>query len=150
MNRPKFIFFYNFTTEIEGSVKPSVFVVEGTFSRKTEGLIDGSLVAVIIALSVVIIFIGFGCFLRIKYKPTKENPESKYMKYFLVKKKRYSECANNKKLGIKFNTHFKEFKEEAGKLLKHDKKSLFSYNHARKQKRGILTALTDEIVHLVG
>ena len=125
--------------------------MEGTFSRKTEGLIDGSLVAIIIALSVsVIIFTGFGCFLRIKYKPTKENPESKYMKYFLVKKKRYRECANNQKLGIKFNTHFKEFKEEAGKLLKHDKKSLFSYNHARKQKRGILTALTDEIVHLVG
>ena len=88
-------FFYDFTTEIEGSVKPSVFVVEGTFSRKTEELIDGSLVAIIIALSVVIIFIGLGCFLRIKYKPTKENPESKYMKYFLVKKKRYSECANN-------------------------------------------------------
>ena len=99
--------------------------MEGTFSRKTEGLIDGSLVAIIIALSVVIIFIGLGCFLRIKYKPTKENPESKYMKYFLVKKKRYSECANNttKSWGIKFNTNFKEFKEEAGKLLKHDKKS---------------------------
>ena len=58
-------------------------------------MIDGSLVAIIIALSVVIIFIGLGCFLRIKCKPTKENPESKYMKYFLVKKKRYSECANN-------------------------------------------------------
>nr|XP_058955524.1 uncharacterized protein LOC131782811 isoform X1 [Pocillopora verrucosa] len=63
-------------SEIEGSVKPSVFVVEGTFSRKTEGLVDGSLVAIIIALSVsVIIFTGLGCFLRIKCKPMKENPE---------------------------------------------------------------------------
>lgn len=70
--------------------------MEGTFSRKTEGLVDGSLVAIIIALSVsVIIFIGLGCFLRGKCKPMKENPESKYMKYFLAKKKRYSEYANN-------------------------------------------------------
>ena len=115
-------------------------------------MIDGSLVAIIIALSVVIIFIGLGCFLRIKYKPTKENPESKYMKYFLVKKKRYSECANNttKSWGSNLTLILKSLKKKLANCYNTIRKVLFSYNHARKQKRGILTALTDEIVHLVG
>ena len=69
----------------------------------------------------------------------KENPESKYMKYFLVKKKRYSECANNttKIWGSTLTLILKKvFKEEAGKLLKHDKKSFIQLEPRKQTEKG--------------
>ena len=61
------------------------------------------------------------------------------MKYFLVKKKRYSECANNttKIWGSTLTLILKKvFKEEASKLLKHDKKSFIQLEPRKQKEKG--------------